>query len=876
FRSELQNHLDNDPKNWLQENFHLDEAIAGNLLETFKAQLEHSGSIATDRLIVAEHFIDVSGEPLLLIQAPFGARVNGLWAIALAGILENAAGLQVQYTFDDDAFIIRLLDAENSKVLDNILKSAAEQIEDILLNKLIDSPIFAVHFRYNAARALMLPRSQPRKRIPLWLQRLRAADLLQAVRNIPNFPIIAETYRELLYDHFDWPALQKVLQSIDNHDIIIKHIHTSQPSPTSSGLLFRMIADNMYEYDRSRKSAEGGINFTELLAGIISREHVPQIVTAELNALFTARQQYLSPDTHIRDTEEFFEMIARLGPLNLDEIILRAGDNSQKFVTELKSQNRIIEMHQPVSGWLVTEQSEYYNIPFSDSGLQFHLSKILQNNGILDIEEISAKCFSDPSLIQPLLDKMASEQDVVKGRLLKDDERIYYCDRYNFAHLYRQAISERRNISQALSREVFENFIMSWHFLSEPAHSIHNIIDRYQGCQLPAGFFSRNILSSRISGINLTDAFFDACTKGEVILSIEKPQNSIQTLERIIKRGSANYFDIINKNTDTFNPEAETILQFLKENGASFFSDIVDATELGAIAVQKQLTHLVQAGEITNDDYTALHSVINGKKSEPSSAVSSLSGIRSQRRPSRGNVMRSFMERDKLRNGRWFLTRSFAVSGKKRNRDEQAEYQARMLLNRYGIVVKEWYRHETGLLPWIHIFNALKKLEWQGEIYRGYFVKGLSGLQFALPEALQKLEMSRSIKNFTALLSTVDPALPFGKAVNWNIADSRGNDIRIIRRENNYLFIRNGRHRLYSESNFTRIFSCRDFMINDFSVFISRLKSWFKHQQSQDLRKIEIKLFDNKATAESPVADILLQNGFEKNGDELVLWPSAV
>lgn len=877
FRAELQRHLNNDnPQIYLQDNFHLDEAIARNLLESYQQQMEHSGLVATDKQIIAEHFLDVSGEPLLLIQAPFGARVNGLWAIALAGILEDAHGLQVQYTFDDDAFIIRLLDAQNDAALTSILKSGVEKTEQVLLQKLIDSPIFAVHFRYNAARALMLPRSQPRKRIPLWLQRLRAADLLQVVKDIANFPVIAETYRELLYDHFDWPALQNILADIKNHDIKIRHINTMSPSPQASGLLFRMIADNMYEYDRSRQSSEGTINFNELLAGIISRENIPQVVTAEINNTFSARMQYLSPDSQIRDVEELYSMVEKLGPITFAEIDKRSGNKAADFFNTLKSDNRIIEISEPKAGWITADQKEYYQDPVNDAKAEFQLAKILQNDGVLDLTDLFTRCLLDETRIKTLLDKLQSENKIVSGKLLKNDNGLYYCDRYNFARMYRQAIAERRHIGVILERQVFEKFLFNWHFISEPLISIHDLFDRYQGCQFPAGFFNKNILTTRLSPNNLKQDFHECTNKGEVLIAVERAAGSSQTLERIIKRGSGNYFRFEEENDQNHSAEEQLILKFLKENGASFFNDIVDATESGAVAVQKKLSKLVLSGLVTNDDYSTLQSLVQGKKPSASSPASSLSGMRSQRRPSRGQAMRTFIERDKLRNGRWFMTNAFAVSGKKRSRDEQAEYQARMLLNRYGIVVKEWYRHETGLLPWIHIFNALKKLEWQGEIYRGYFIKGLSGLQFALPDALHKLETVNNETSFDVLLSTIDPALPFGKAVSWQIFDPDNNEIKIIRRENNYLFIRNSLFKLYLESNFSRIFLCKDFEPADADVFLAQLKNWFKQNPDQGLRKIEIKSINGITPAESEWLDVLLAHGFEKNGSELVLWPSAV
>ena len=88
-----------------------------------------------------------------------------------------------------------------------------ENVEPMILDALADSTLFALRFRQNAARALLLPRSKIGKRAPLWLQRLRGRDLLQVARQHPDFPIVVETYRECLHDHLDMPRLQELLGS---------------------------------------------------------------------------------------------------------------------------------------------------------------------------------------------------------------------------------------------------------------------------------------------------------------------------------------------------------------------------------------------------------------------------------------------------------------------------------------------------------------------------------------------------------------------------------------------------------------------------------------------------------------------------------------
>src|SRR5205807_297453 len=131
----------------------------------------------------------------------------------------------------------RMTDTEEP-ILDLFEGLTAENVKPLLLDALADSALFALRFRQNAARALLLPRGQPGKRAPLWLQRLRGRDLLQVARRHPDFPIVVETFRECLHDHLEVERLQELLADIHAGRIEVKTRRTEQASPFASALLF--------------------------------------------------------------------------------------------------------------------------------------------------------------------------------------------------------------------------------------------------------------------------------------------------------------------------------------------------------------------------------------------------------------------------------------------------------------------------------------------------------------------------------------------------------------------------------------------------------------------------------------------------------------
>jgi ATP-dependent Lhr-like helicase len=231
----------------------------------------------------------------------------------------------------------------------------------------------------------------------------------------------------------------------------------------------------------------------------------------------------------------------------------------------------------------------------------------------------------------------------------------------------------------------------------------------------------------------------------------------------------------------------------------------------------------------------------------------------------------------RTRDSRWFLTTAFAVMGKPLVASEQALAQARLLLQRYGILVKEFYRREHGLLPWHTIFQCLKRLEWQGEIRRGYFVEGLSGIQFALPDALDLLEKIHNAKlssgDQPVLLSSLDPALPYGGTIDWQLADRTGKPLKINRSPANHLVFLDGRPVLYAENFAQRLSTGAELADKDFAIIAGRFADWLKLPPLlRPKNRIEIRQIDRQGAADGKFVKQFLELGFEKDGDDLILW----
>ncbi len=220
----------------LQADHALDELAARNLLAYLADQREATGVLPTDRQLVVERFPDELGDWRVCLLSPFGGRVHAPWAMAIEARLAEE-GQEVQAIWTDDGIALRLPQAVEAPA-DDVFALEPDDLDDLLMAALGGSAMFAAHFRENAARALLLPRRRPGQRTPLWMQRQRSSDLLTVASRYGSFPIILETYREVLRDVFDVPALKELLTAVRARQVRVTAVETRSASPFAQGLLF--------------------------------------------------------------------------------------------------------------------------------------------------------------------------------------------------------------------------------------------------------------------------------------------------------------------------------------------------------------------------------------------------------------------------------------------------------------------------------------------------------------------------------------------------------------------------------------------------------------------------------------------------------------
>jgi ATP-dependent Lhr-like helicase len=263
------------------------------------------------------------------------------------------------------------------------------------------------------------------------------------------------------------------------------------------------------------------------------------------------------------------------------------------------------------------------------------------------------------------------------------------------------------------------------------------------------------------------------------------------------------------------------VYDFLKTEGASFVADIQAGTGLAAPAVQAAVTELTLAGRITNDTLDALNAVLDfrddadGIRRPLSALEAELSAMRPRRPVTRVLSRQRYhaAQRHVARRlhaqmppghwpGRWYAVHRISVMGPARSEEARAEAQARVLLGRYGVLSREAVDREDGVLDWSLVASRLARMELRGEVRRGYFVTGLSGLQYALPEAVEALRAAANDPTDPSdlvVLNAADPANLYGGEAPQGFTLDTGDWPRFHRLPSTHVVTANGRPVLVAE-----------------------------------------------------------------------------
>src|SRR5258708_430068 len=324
----------------------LDELAARNLLQYLDDQFAATKAIPDDQTIVVERVLDELGDWRVCVLTPFGGRIHAPWAMAITAKIRNESGMDVETMWSDDGFIVRFPETDAPPRAELVLPGA-DEVEQLVVSQLGSSSLFAAKFREAAARALLLPKRRPARRAPLWQQRKRGYDLLRVASRFGSFPMILEAYREVLRDVFDVPALVETMKKLRERQIRVVVADTPKPSPFAGSLLFRYVANFLYDGDAplaERRAQALAIDQAQLRE-LLREPELRELLDSDALAQVEIDLQHLDERRKAKSVDALHDLLLRIGDLTADEIAARTnGGSAREWIRELVSARRILEI----------------------------------------------------------------------------------------------------------------------------------------------------------------------------------------------------------------------------------------------------------------------------------------------------------------------------------------------------------------------------------------------------------------------------------------------------------------------------------------------------------------------------------------------------
>ena len=850
-----------------------DAATANSMVKYIAAQRAATGIVPDDRNIVIEQFRDETGAVRIVIHAAFGGRINAPWGMALAQRVREAINdtdLQVQTT--DDGIMLRLPDLGMSAPVQSLVGLTGTEAEQLVMEEVGSTSLFGARFRMNAARALLLPRGNPRRRMPLWLQRLKSLDLLQVVRQFPSFPILVETYREVLQDAFDMQGLKETLARITDGTIRIHSVQTTVPSPFAASLQFGFVMDWLYGDDTPRAEQRAALLSIDrsLLDEVMGGEGSDDATREAIDKTLAERRGTV-PGRRARTDDELAHLLDRAGDLNADEIQARIASVEEGVrgapLEDLLASGRAVALRlgsEAAKEWrfILTETYPRYVAAFGEGELarvrggreleerdvsalvpdvlrraainasvarREILARFLTQSGPVTVSEIRDRYGWEEKWIEARLMEWERTGKVIHGKFRREVQDVEWCSRRVVEVGRRRALAALRKQIEAVELPQFAAFMQRWQHLDERDRldgvaGTQAALRQLYGIARPPLAWDRDYLRARVRGYD-PSSLSQFTASGEPVWVGEgnyDPETGAIPLAKVrfFERGTGALW-LGEEEDPMLSENAQTVRATIAEEGASFIGDIQAITGLTMLAVKEAIRELVAWGLVTNDTVEALREIARWKPMIPRTGADPTSWLPANYNPSpnrrftrtRPNVRRLPRWRRPDRpgapasgwTGRWSLVRRRGTMGPQLAEEEHAERIARQWLARYGIVSRDWWRRERPPLSWRSIYRELKRLEFRGEARRGYFVKGLGGAQFALPEAVEWLRATAMEEASSAgfvVMAASDPAnvynLPLELVEPEPLSKPRGSGALLVTRGGRVAIAVEGRGRRYS------------------------------------------------------------------------------
>jgi ATP-dependent Lhr-like helicase len=739
-----------EPCEWLGRETGLDEGAAEQAVNYLREGRSTLGVIPTQETLVVERFFDESGGMQLVVHAPFGSRINRAWALALRKRFCRQFNFELQAAATEDALMLSLGPQHSFPLADVFRYLHPASVREILVQAFLDAPVFATRWRWNTTISLAVPRSRGGSKVPPQLQRMQADDLMAAVfpdaaaclenipgdREIPDHPLVTQTIRDCLEEAMDIAGLTALLERIHRGELRLISRDTPEASAFAHEIInarpYAFLDDAPLEERRAHAVQSRRAGGSDGTLATLDADAIARVVDE-------ARPEW-------RDADELHDALLTTGFLGADDDTVR----SEAFATLAQAGRAAVgRVGEPAAFLIAAERLPEVLAVHPDAVLDPQISappsrtartwtrpeaivELLRGRLAITGPVTAASLASSLGIAEADADAallaLEGEGVVLRGAFTPDVGRtlsgppgapdrarpmisVEWCERRLLARIHRYTLNRLRAEIAPVSPAEFMRFLFAWQHV-EPGsqligpEGLRAVVTQLDGVELPARAWERDVLPARVE--RYEPAMLDMlCLTGEVAwarLSSGPTQVVGATPIALYLRASGSYAGrSVESSLSERSNRAAAVLEHLRTRGASFANELASACRLSDDEVRSGLTELVAVGAVSSDGFAGLRTIIGTR---PTTAA-----------------------------GRWFVVNA--------DREPAVEAMAWTLLRRYGVIFRRLLTRETTSVTWRELVQVYRRLEARGEIRGGRFVTGVSGEQYALPDAVERLREIR-------------------------------------------------------------------------------------------------------------------------------------
>ncbi|GAB7525211.1 DEAD/DEAH box helicase [Paraburkholderia sp. 2C] len=775
----------------------ISEPAARQIVEYLARARQALGALPTQDTLVMERFFDESGGTQLVIHSPFGSRLNRAWGLALRKRFCRTFNFELQAAATEDAIILSLTGSHSFALAEVWRYLNSTSAEHLLIQALLDAPLFNVRWRWNATTSLALPRYTGGRKTAPQLQRMRSEDLLAAVfpdqvacaenivgeRELPRHPLVDQTVDDCLHEAMDTEGWLQLLRRIERKQVTL----IARDLPAPSALAAEILTARPYAYLDDAPIEE------RRTQAVLNRRWTDPASTDDLGALDAEAIASVREEAwpQVRSADEMHEALNTLACITEAEAQQYEGWAAWLAALAQSGHATRLAIARHDALWVPVERfacvrALYPDAPLApklrvpkayadawneDDALVEVVRARLSGFGPLPVPALARALALPASAIAQALARLEAEGYVMRGRFTPGSADEEWCERHLLARIHRYTVRKLRREIEPVERHDFMRFLFTWQRVTPDTRgtgrdALAAVLDQMEGFEAAAAAWEEDILPARLNDYSpmLLD---ELCRAGKIVWTrltersraASAPVRSTPVV--LLPRRHLNAWNALfdPQKQPELSSRAQLVYDALTNHGAMFFDELVADVHLLPVELENTLGELVAAGLVHSDSFAGLRALLkpasakrnafhHGRRRAATPLIGGMDdagrwALVQRRKPSPSDAVQTVASATTPGSSRPAIV---AASSARRApfSPEVIEHIALTLLRRYGVVFWRLLEREAQWLPpWRDLLRVYQRLEARGQVRGGRFVNGLSGEQFALPEAIPVLREAR-------------------------------------------------------------------------------------------------------------------------------------